>query len=48
MLDNLAQLHTAIVAGLRAKLGGVPTVDAYPVIQRRINLPAVLVELAEM
>lgn len=48
MLDNLAQLHAAIVAGLRAKLNGVPTVDAYPVIQRRIHLPAVLVELAEM
>lgn len=48
MLDNLAQLHTAIVAGMRAKLSGVPTVDAYPVIQRRIHLPAVLVELAEM
>lgn len=48
MLDNLAQLHTALVAGLRTKLAGVPTVDAYPVIQRRISLPAVLVELAEM
>ena len=48
MLDNLAQLHTAIVAGLRAKLAGVPTVAAYPVIARRICLPAVLIELAEM
>lgn len=48
MLENLAQLHAAIVAGLRDKLKGVPTVDAYPVIQRRIHLPAVLVELAEM
>lgn len=48
MLDNLAQLHTAVVDGLRGKLAGVPTVDAYPVIKRRIHLPAVLVELAEM
>lgn len=48
MLDNLAQLHTAIVAGLRTKLIGVPTVDAYPVIEKRICLPAVLLELAEM
>lgn len=47
MLDNLAQLHTAIVHGLQAKLG-VQTVDAYPVIRRRIVLPAVLVELSEM
>ena len=48
MIDSLAQLHTAIVSGLRAKLDGVPTVEAYPVLQRRIGLPAVLVELAEM
>lgn len=48
MLDNLEQLHDAIVAGLRVKLAGVPTVDAYPVIERRIHLPAALVELAEM
>ncbi len=48
MIDSLAQLHTAIVSGLRAKLAGVPTVEAYPVLQRRIGLPAVLVELAEM
>lgn len=48
MLDNLNQLHDAIVAGLRAKLAGVPTVDAYPDIERRIHLPAVLIELAEM
>ena len=48
MLDNLEQLHDAIVAGLRAKLAGVPTVDAYPAIQKRIRLPAVLIELAEM
>ena len=48
MLDNLTQLHTAIVAGLRAKLAGVPTVDTYPVIRRSLRLPAVLVELAEM
>lgn len=48
MIDSLAQLHNAIVNGLRAKLDGVPTVEAYPVLQRRIGLPAVLVELAEM
>ena len=48
MIDSLAQLHTAIVNSLRAKLAGVPTVEAYPVLQRRIGLPAVLVELAEM
>ena len=48
MLDNLAQLHSAIVDGLRAKLDGIPTVDAYPVIRRRVQLPAVLVELSEM
>lgn len=48
MIDNLARLHDAVVAGLRAKLPGVPTVDAYPVIERRVRLPAVLVELAEM
>lgn len=48
MLDNLAQLHTAIVSGLCSKLAGIPTVEAYPVIQRRIHLPAVLLELAEM
>lgn len=48
MLDNLAQLHAPIVDGLRAKLAGVPTVEAYPATQRRIRLPAVLIELAEM
>jgi hypothetical protein len=48
LIDNLAQLHTAIVAGLQTKLTGMVTVDAYPVIQRRINIPAVLVELSEM
>lgn len=48
MIDSLVQLHAAIVSGLRAKLAGVPTVEAYPVLQRRIGLPAVLVELAEM
>ena len=48
MIDSLAQLHTAIVSGLRSKVDGVPTVEAYPVLQRRIGLPAVLVELAEM
>ncbi|MCW5319631.1 hypothetical protein D5039_00075 [Verminephrobacter aporrectodeae subsp. tuberculatae] len=48
MLDNLGQLHNAIVAGLRAKIEGAPTIDAYPVIERRIVLPAVLIELAQM
>lgn len=48
MIENLAQLHTAIVAGLQSKLTGIPTVDAYPVIQRRINIPAVLIELSEI
>lgn len=48
MLDNLDQLHDAIVTGMRAKLAGVPTVDAYPDIKRRVRLPAVLIELSEM
>lgn len=48
MLDNLAQLHTAVVGGMRTKLIGIPTVDAYPIIHKRIHLPAVLVELSEM
>lgn len=48
MINNLAQLHTAIVAGLQAKLSGIPTIDAYPVIQRRVNIPAVLIELSEI
>lgn len=48
MTTSLAQIHAAIVAGLRTKLAGIPTVEAYPVIERRIHLPAVLVELAEM
>lgn len=48
MIENLAQLHTAIVAGLQSKLTGMATVEAYPAIQRRINIPAVLVELSEI
>jgi len=47
MLDDLQQLHTAILDGLRAKLVGISSIDAYPVLQRRICLPAVLLELAE-
>lgn len=48
MLDNLAQLHDAIITGLRAKLPKAVSVNAYPVIERRIGLPAVVVELDEM
>lgn len=48
MLDNLAQLHTAIVAGLKAKMPTIPTIAAYPNIKRRVTLPAVLVELDEI
>ena len=48
MIDNLAQLHAAIITGLRAKLTGISTVDAYPVIQRSMEIPAVLIELSEM
>ncbi|MCL2345250.1 MAG: hypothetical protein FWC58_05315 [Desulfobulbus sp.] len=48
MLDNLAQLHNAIIAGLRVKLPGAVYIGAYPVIERRITLPSVVVELDEM
>lgn len=48
MINNLAELHTALVAGLQTKLTGIPTVEAYPLIHRRIVLPAVLVELSEI
>ena len=47
MLDNLAQLHEAIVFGLRKKIPGM-TIDTYPVIERRISLPAIVIELSEM
>ncbi|QDQ28301.1 hypothetical protein FNU76_19180 [Chitinimonas arctica] len=47
-LDNLGQLHEAIVAGLRTKLGpAAKTVEAYPDIGRRIDIPAVFLELSE-
>lgn len=45
---TLTELHAAIIAGLKAALPGVPTIDAYPVIQRRIKLPAVVLELSEI
>jgi len=48
MIENLKQLDDAIIAGLQSKLTGISTVEAYPVIQRRINIPAVLVELSEI
>lgn len=47
MIENLKQLDDAIIAGLQSKLVGISSVEAYPIIQRRINLPAVLVELSE-
>ncbi|MCG9093990.1 hypothetical protein [Laribacter hongkongensis] len=48
MLANLSELHRAIVAGLQHGLPQVPYVDAYPVVESRIRLPAILVELSEM
>lgn len=47
-LDNLEQLHEAIKTGLIAKLPGVPTIDHYPKIGRRITIPAVLIEMSEL
>ena len=47
MLENLTQLHEAIICGLREKLPGL-SVELYPTIERRIALPAVIVELSEM
>ncbi len=49
MLNNLAQLHTAILAGLRAQLPDVPEIAAYPDIRRRVaGLPAIIVELSDL
>ena len=45
MLD---ELHTAIVDRLTADLTTVPTCAAYPQLERRITLPAVIVELDEL
>jgi hypothetical protein len=46
---DLDLLHDAIVAGLRTKLADVTglTVEDYPDVQRRVTLPAVLIELSE-
>jgi hypothetical protein len=46
-LNNIEELHAAVTAGMTAKLAGVPTVDYYPKIGRRITLPAVLIEISE-
>lgn len=48
MINNLAEIHAAIVSGLQSKLIGISTVEAYPVIQRRVSIPAVLIELSEV
>lgn len=45
---TLTELHVAIIAGLKSALPDVPTIEAYPVIQRRIRLPAVVLELSEI
>lgn len=45
MLDSL---HTAIVDRLNADIAGLGTCAAYPKIQRRVDLPAVLVDLVEL
>lgn len=49
MPADLDQLHDAIVTGLRAKLATVLglTVEDYPDLQRRVSIPAVLIELSE-
>jgi hypothetical protein len=46
---NLAQLHEAILSGLREKLP-IPAlnIDSYPTLNRRVVLPAVLLELDEL
>lgn len=48
VLESLASLHQAIVAGLRCKLKSPWLIAAYPDIQRTIELPAVLIELVEL
>lgn len=48
MLDSLEQLHAAMIAKLREKLPSIANVDEYPVIKRKIQIPAVLVELSEL
>jgi hypothetical protein len=48
MNPTVSSLHAAIIDGLRGKLAGIPFVEAYPVLSRRVTLPAVLVELAEL
>lgn len=45
MLDNLAQLHLAICAGLRGKLGSALTIDVYPANLASITPPAVYLDL---
>lgn len=47
MLTNLAQLHDAMLAGLRSKLSGQLSVDAYPT-GSPASLPALQLELADM
>ena len=49
MLNNLDQLHTAILTRLRAQLPDVPEISAYPDIRRRVaGLPAIIVELTDL
>lgn len=45
MLDAL---HSTIVARLNADIPGLATCDDYPKIERRVSIPAVLVELEEL
>lgn len=45
MLDNL---HIAIVDRFTADISGLATCDAYPSLQRRIGIPAVLIDMIEL
>ncbi len=44
----LTNLHNAILTGIQAAMPSLPTVAAYPKVKKKITLPAVFIELAEM
>lgn len=48
VLDTLAQLHNAIILGLRAKLNGLLSIDAYPLLNAARPLPALSLELTRL
>lgn len=47
-LDSITELQTVVTEGLSRKLMGRAAVHLYPVLKRRVSLPAILVELNDV